>query len=119
VDRPLTDIHNVEGYESGIDYKKLASGLPYMFTDKLEYVEFLTDERTLDQVIDWFGSDVRIEQAGDKYKVGLLASPSAMEYWALQYIKSVDVLSPKSLRERIQETLLDGVKRYQGNKDGE
>ncbi len=113
VDRPLTDIHSVEGYKSGIDYKKLSSGRPYMFTDKLEYVEFLTDESTLDQVIDWFGTDVKIENEGGRYKVSLLASPSAMEYWSLQYVKSVEVISPKSLRERIKKTLANGVKQYE------
>ena len=112
VDKPLTDIRNVEGYQSGIDYKKISSGRPYMFNDKMEYVEFLTDEAALDQVIDWFGKDIKIENAGDRYKVSMLASPSAMEYWALQYVKSVEVISPKSLRERIKNTLLEGVKQY-------
>lgn len=113
VDKPLTDIHSIEGYQSGIDYKKISSGRPYMFSDKLEYVEFLTDEGTLDQVIEWFGKDVKIENEGGRYKVSLLASPSAMEYWALQYVKSVEVISPKSLRERIKETLANGVKMYE------
>ena len=112
VDKPLTDIHSVEGYQSGIDYKKLASGRPYMFNDKMEYVEFFTDENGVDQAIDWFGKDIKIENVGGRYKVSLLASPSAMEYWALQYVKSVEVISPKSLRERIKETLLEGVKQY-------
>ena len=112
VDKPLTDIHSVEGYQSGIDYKKIASGRPYMFSDKMEYVEFFTDENGVDQAIDWFGKDIKIENAGDRYKVSLLASPLAMEYWALQYVKSVEVISPKSLRERIKETLLEGVKKY-------
>ena len=64
VDKPLTDIHSVEGYQSGIDYKKISSGRPYMFNDKLEYVEFLTDESGLDQAIDWFGKDIKIENVG-------------------------------------------------------
>ena len=112
LDRPLTDIHGVVGYKSGIDYKKISKGCPYMFSDDMECVEFLTDEGTIDQVIDWFGKDARIEKAGGRYKVSLLASPCAMEYWALQYVKSVEVISPKSLRERIKKTLANGVKQY-------
>ena len=111
-DNPLTNIRSVAGYESGIDYKKISSGLPYMFADKLEYIEMLAGEDVLDQVIDWFGKDIKIEDIGGRYKVSLLASPTAMEYWALQYVKSVEVLVPKSLRERIKETLDSGVKKY-------
>ena len=112
-DKPLTNIRSVAGYEGGIDYKKISSGLPYMFADKLEYVEFLTDESVLDQVVDWFGKDIKIEDIGGRYKISFLASPTAMEYWALQYVKSVEVIAPKSLRERIKETLDSGVKRYE------
>jgi predicted DNA-binding transcriptional regulator YafY len=112
VDKPLKNIREIEGYKSGIDYKKISSGLPYMFTDKLEYIELLTDESVLDQVIDWFGTEVKIESVGDKYKVSLLASPAAMEYWALQYVKSVQILAPKALREQIKETLKNGVSMY-------
>lgn len=112
-DKPLTNVRSVPGYESGIDYKKIASGLPYMFSDKLEYIEMLVNESALDQVIDWFGKDVKVENVGDRYKVGLLASPTAMGYWALQYVKSVEIISPKSLREHIKEALLKGIELYQ------
>jgi predicted DNA-binding transcriptional regulator YafY len=111
-DKPLTNIRSVAGYESGIDYKKISSGLPYMFADKLEYIEMLVGEDVLDQVVDWFGKDIKIEEAEGKYKVSLLASPTAMEYWALQYVKSVEVIAPKSLREKIKETLKGSVEKY-------
>ena len=42
----------------------------------------------------------------------MLASPTAMEYWALQYVKSVEVIAPKSLREKIKETLKNSAKQY-------
>ena len=111
-DKPLTNIRSVAGYESGIDYKKISSGLPYMFADKLEYIEMLVGEDVLDQVVDWFGKDIKIEEAEGKYKVSLLASPTAMEYWALQYVKSVEIIAPKPLREKIKETLKNSVKKY-------
>jgi hypothetical protein len=33
-----------------------------------------------------------------------------MEYWALQCVKSVEVIAPKSLREKIKETLKTALK---------
>ena len=53
--KPATAIRSVKGYESGIDYRAIATSLPYMFTDKPEYVEFLADAGIIDQIVDWFG----------------------------------------------------------------
>lgn len=111
-DKTLTDIRTVPGYSGGIDYKKISSGLPYMFTDRLEHIVILVEPWALDDVIDWFGKDVRIESFSDKYKVTLYASPLATEYWALQYLSAVEVLTPDTLRASIKKALQDGVKKY-------
>ena len=42
----------------------------------------------------------------------MTASSAAMEYWALQRVKSVEVIAPKSLRKRIKETLNGGISEY-------
>lgn len=111
-DTPLTPLKSVEVYEDGISYKDLSSAMPYMFTDKPEHIEMLIDGGILDQVIDWFGYDIAIEPCGERYKVTLKASPSAMEFWALQYVKYAEITFPSSLRERIAQTLEEGVQKY-------
>lgn len=106
-------VTSVPGYENGIDYNKLSSSTPYMYTDTPEHVEFLADERIVDQVIDWFGNDIRISAAEDgRVRVSAHVSPNAMEHWATQYIKYVEVLSPLSLRERIRVSLNEGMEHY-------
>lgn len=112
-DRPATPMREVEGYESGIDYKKLSTALPYLYTSKPEYVEFYVDDWAVDAVVDWFGRDVKIEDENGRNKVSLIVSPDAMEYWALQYLKGVEIISPRFLRERIIATLQNGLNRYQ------
>ncbi len=109
---PLTPLRSIEGYQSGIDYRQLSTALPYMFTDKLERVEFLTDYRTIDQVIDWFGKEIDIAKEGDRYKVSLLVSPKAMEYWAMQYLNNVEIISPVSLREQLKINLKNAMEKY-------
>ena len=104
-DEPATPLRSLPGHESGIDYKEYATSLPYMFTDKPESVEFLADPAIIDQIVDWFGDNARIEQSGDKLKVYVKASPMAMEYWAMQYLNFVEILSPISLRSRIAANL--------------
>jgi predicted DNA-binding transcriptional regulator YafY len=48
-----------------------------------------------------------------KVTVSLMASPSAMEHWALQYLNYVEIIAPASLRERIKEALDKASKVYQ------
>lgn len=114
-DKPATPISNVKGYENGIDYKQIASTMPYMYTDKPERIEFIADEDIVDQIVDWFGKDIRITTHLDldnKIKVELVASPHAMEYWALQYLNYVEVTKPEGLRDRIKERIKNGLEKY-------
>lgn len=114
-DKPATLITNVKGYENGIDFKQIASTMPYMYTDKPERIEFIADEWIVDQIVDWFGKDIRMSLVPDnekKVKVELVASPNAMEHWALQYLNYVEVIQPESLRERIRESINDAILRY-------
>ena len=114
-DKPATLITNVKGYENGIDFKQIASTMPYMYTDKPERIEFIADEYIVDQIIDWFGKDIRMSLVPDnekKVKVELVASPNAMEHWALQYINHVEVTKPEGLRERIKASLQNGIDKY-------
>ena len=107
-----TPVRSIEGYQSGIDYKQLSTAFPYMFTDKIERVEFLTDFRNIDQVIDWFGKEVKIEKEGGMYKVSVQVSLQAMEYWAMQYLNSVEIISPLSLREKLKQNLKNAMQKY-------
>ena len=113
-DKPAIPITSVNGYENGIDFKQIASTMPYMYTDTPERITFLADVEIIDHIIDWFGFDVRFETTDDEktVKVTLTASPMAMHYWAMQYAEYVEILSPKSLRDTILKTLQDAVEKY-------
>ena len=114
-DKPATPITSVKGYENGIDFKQIASTMPYMYTDTPERIEFIADEYIVDQIFDWFGTDIRMSKLPDddkKVKVELVASPNAMEHWALQYLNYVEVTKPESLREKIKEALIQASKKY-------
>ena len=118
-DRKATPLKNVPGYENGINYKELSSTMPYMYSDKPEYIDFIADEGIVDQIVDWFGNDIRIMKSNEegKVRVGVKASPTAMELWAMQYINHVEIVSPESLRNRMKEILDSGLKKYNENKN--
>ena len=114
-DKPLTPVTKVKGYEDGIDYKRIATTMPYMYNDEPERIEFIASERIVDQIVDWFGKDIRMSAIpGDegKVRVELFASPNAMEHWALQYLNYVEVTKPQSLRERIKASLTAAMEKY-------
>jgi len=111
-DIPMTPLSSVDGYEHGIDYNEIATALPYMYTDRPERVVFYVDESMIDQVVDWFGKAVTFEKDGDRMKATVKVSLHAMKFWALQYLSSVEIIEPLSLREQIKETLEAGIERY-------
>mgnify|MGYP000777228687 FL=1 len=113
-DKKATPIRNVSGYENGINYKELSSAMPYMFTDRPEHIDFIADIGIIDQVIDWFGSDIRIAKTDDenKVRISVKASPNAMVHWAMQYANYVEIISPEPLRMRVKEALENGLKKY-------
>ena len=48
-----------------------------------------------------------------------MASPNAMEHWAMQYINYVEVTAPESIREQICQSLQNGIKKYRIYWNGE
>ena len=54
--------------------------MPYMYTDQPEHIDFIADMGIIDQIIDWFGSDIRIGKTDEesKVKVSVKASPNAI-----------------------------------------
>ena len=110
-----TDLQTIPGYKSGIDYKKLSSSMPYMYSDEPEWIDFVADVGIVDQIIDWFGNDIRIAKSSDnenQVKVSVVASTNAMEHWAMQYINYVEVISPPVIRDRIRDGLQHGISKY-------
>ncbi len=114
-DEAATPIKDVKGYEKGISYRDLSSAMPYMYSDAPENIDFIADAEIIDQIIDWFGTNIEIRKTDDeaKVKVSVKASPTAVRFWALQYVDHVEILRPDSLRERIRTALENGLKKYE------
>ena len=89
--------------------------MPYMYSDEPERIDFVADAGIVDQIVDWFGNDIRIAQNSEnenQVKVSVVASPNAMEHWAMQYINYMEIVQPVLLRNRIIEALENGLKKY-------
>lgn len=112
--RVAVPISEVEGFEDGINYKNLTTAMPYMFSDTPKTIEMLAIDWILDQVIDWFGKDIKIDKTETEniYKITLKSSPTAMLFWAMQYTDECEILRPVALRERIKETINKAKEKY-------
>lgn len=112
-------IRSLAGYESGINYRYITSGLPYMYGDPPVLVTFACDASIIDQVVDWFGFDSVIRKTADPgtLEVSVQVSPLAMECWALQYARYVRILTPTALRNRVREALQNALTAYQGDEN--
>lgn len=115
MEEKLSPITTIEGYEHGINYKEISTALPYMYTDRPEWVDFIAEASVIDHVIDWFGKDIHIHKYGydgKQVRISVKVSPMAMEHWAMQYIDHVRVISPQKLVERIKSSLRAAAEKY-------
>ena len=85
----------------------------YMFTGKAQKITFLTDEKHLNDVFDWFGKDVELKKTADgKISVTVKADKNAMIFWAMQYCKYVTVTDPLEVADEIRQTMEKALERY-------
>ena len=115
LEESITPLSRVKGYENGIDYKTIQTGMPYLFNDSRLRTVFRVSKNYIDQVIDWFGTDIKITECRDdkdKAEVSIIVSQTAMKYWALQYLPAVEIVWPEKLRDEIRAELEKGYNKY-------
>lgn len=92
----------------------------YMFSGESGMVTFRAKKYILNDIIDWFGTDIRLfDESEDEISVTVRVNYQAMHYWALQYAPHATILSPKALVEEVCATLRAGYARYQTEAKGE
>ena len=119
----MTDVHMLEEkIKPSKEVPELASGLNlprhmaehiYMFNGPSEDFKIKTTPDMMSQLIDWFGNDFRVlsEKEGEII-VRVSCNKKAMRYWALQYGRYVEVVSPKETREQLREDALKMLEKY-------
>lgn len=106
LDEDAKPLRENKGFEKGIDYKRIATSLPYMYNDAPIAITLKCWVGMADTLYDWFGTNFTAKKLDDKYFVAtIVASEKAMLYWVLQYNRNVEVLSPESLRQNVIASL--------------
>ncbi len=114
LDEDAKPLRENKGFEKGIDYKRIATSLPYMYNDAPVAITLKCWVGMADTLYDWFGTNFTAKKLDDKYFVAtIVASEKAMLYWVLQYNRNVEVLSPESLRQNVIASLKKSLALYQ------
>jgi len=102
LDRKARPMKDVKGLENGLDLPRHMAEHIYMFAGNSINACFSIDRARMNDVMDWFDSGARIKElSNSELEVVVKVNEEAMFYWCLQYGSHVELLEPKSLRERL------------------
>ncbi len=97
-----------------LDAYAYANNKIYMYSGDETGVTLRCDKKALDVIIDTFGKDVMLADEGETFTVYTKCGKEDIVKFCLQYVETVELLEPLSLREEVRKVLLDASNRYQG-----
>ena len=113
LDTPAKPPEQVKGLEHGLRLPEHMAEHLYMFAGESVRVKFRVERFLLDDLVDWFGTDMVYSDATEEtVTVSVRVNEKAMELWAMQYAPYVEVLEPVSLREKIGNALCSAAEKY-------
>ncbi|MBQ5671231.1 MAG: WYL domain-containing protein [Oscillospiraceae bacterium] len=85
----------------------------YMFSGESVPVTFRMKKSILNDVIDWFGTDITFsDETEEEVTARVIVNWHAMHHWALQYCRHVKVLAPGDLADTVKKDLLTAFTIY-------
>lgn len=104
LDDLVKPIKKIPELANGLNLSKHMAEHIYMFSGESINAKLKTIPGMMGTLVDWFGTDFSIVKANEKeMTVRICCNEMALRYWALQYGPYVEVMSPKSLRDKIKE----------------
>lgn len=109
----IKPIKSLKGYENGLNLKEYLAEHFYMFHGESIHIKLKAHESLMDNLVDSFGKEFRVEPVeDDDIVVSLKCNPDTFFYWAMQYGLNIEVLEPESMRERIRNACVDIQRKY-------
>ena len=114
LDTPVKPVREVEGMKNGLYLPKHMAEHLYMFSGESVPVTFRMNKDILNDVIDWFGSDIIFsDETEGEVTARVTVNKRAMRYWARQYCGTVKLLSPSDLVETVKSDLQWALEQYE------
>ena len=112
-DGPARPARTVQGLEHGVDLPKHMAEHVYMFAGPSQPVTFRMKKYLLDDVIDWFGTEITFsDESEDEITARVTVNLAAMRLWAVQYGPHVRILTPEKLVEEVKQDIDNAAKNY-------
>ena len=113
LDTPAKPMRQVKGLEHGLDLPKHMAEHIYMFGGESAPVKFTAKKDLLNDLMDWFGSEITfLEETDDAVTAKVTVNLAAMRLWTLQYALYVRILSPQSLADNVRNDLQKAIENY-------
>ena len=114
LDSELKPMRDVIRQKKGFSLPRHMAEHIYMFSGESERVIFRAKRFLLNDVIDWFGTDVMIRADGEKNMIVTVPSVNlqAMRKWALQYALYTEILEPEGLAQEVREDIRTAAENY-------
>lgn len=114
LDTPVKPVRQVEGMKNGLYLPNHMAEHLYMFSGESVPVIFRMNKDILNDVIDWFGSDIVFsDETEDEVTARVTVNWHAMRHWALQYCRHVRILAPDNLVQTVKADLQTAIERYE------
>ena len=113
LDEKAKPMKQIPELKDGLNLPKHMAEHMYMFSGESIPVKLETTEDMMQELVDWFGNDFRVEKVGDgKIRARVTCNAKAMRFWALQYGPYVEVIEPVALRAQLRFDISAMAKKY-------
>ena len=114
LDEDVKPLETIKGCKN-FDIAKYANDNIYMFS--ADYVDArvrIDNEYAVSYVQDWFGNNAKIykDQNDNNVYANIHSNEQALIYWCLQYGENIELIEPKTTREKIKEILNNMQRKY-------
>ena len=113
LDTPAKPKEQVKGAGKSFSLPKHMAEHLYMFSGESIPVTFRMKKIILNDVIDWFGTDIAFcDETEDEVTARVTVNWHAMRHWALQYCRHVRILTPNDLEQTVKDDLQNALNNY-------
>ena len=87
----------------------------YMFSGKtIQTTIKIKNPKVLNDIVDWYGENIIVKEKDNEIFISFSVNEQAFLYWALQYGLNIEIIKPKSTRDKYIEILKEIINKYNG-----